>query len=127
MKTHHKDLFISYGCRESLNFVASLHQRLKLASEDREKRDAILKSLARDSITIWQHEAARGLQCIDFTDNKSQQDYKDTIADILNILHQETTYYKHHKILLVQALRWQRQQQSAFLFKTEVLDALRQR
>ena len=31
---HFKDLFISYGRRESLNFVARLHQKLKLAGYD---------------------------------------------------------------------------------------------
>jgi len=31
---HYKDLFISYGRRESLGFVARLHQKLKLAGFD---------------------------------------------------------------------------------------------
>ncbi len=34
MTTQYKDLFISYGRRESLGFVARLHQRLKLAGYD---------------------------------------------------------------------------------------------
>jgi len=58
----------------------------------------------------------RGLQWVDFTDNQNQQDYDSNIADILNIVRQEQQYYEHHKILLVQALRWQcQQQQVAFL------------
>ncbi len=68
-------------------------------------------------------ESVRSLQCIDFTDNRYQQDYERDIAEILNIVRQDTTYYQHHKILLVQALRWQRQQlRSSFLLRGHNLE-----
>jgi len=54
-------------------------------------------------------EVLRSLQHIDFTENTGQADYDNDIGEILNILRQEQSYYKQHKILLVYALKWQNQ------------------
>lgn len=67
--------------------------------------------------------ALQNLQVIDFTDNQQALDYESDIDDILNALREEQTYYQQHKILLTQALKWQRSQQKpAFLLRGFNLD-----
>jgi len=68
-------------------------------------------------------EILKGLQYIDFTDNKEQADYDKDIDDILNILREEENYFEEHKILLVRALKWKLENQKlSFLLRGHNLD-----
>ena len=68
-------------------------------------------------------EDIRGLQYVDFTDNRCQADYDSDIADILNILRQDKEYHEYHKVLLVRALKWQSESQKAsFLLRGHNLE-----
>ena len=53
--------------------------------------------------------ALRSLQYIDLTDNVKEEDYLLDESQLLRILRQDAAYYNEHKILLVKALKWQRQ------------------
>ncbi|MEM8615124.1 MAG: TIR domain-containing protein, partial [Cyanobacteria bacterium P01_H01_bin.105] len=52
------------------------------------------------------------IQYIDLTDNLEQADYQLDENDLIKTLNQDAVYYDQHKILLVKALKWQRQQQN---------------
>jgi WD40 repeat protein len=66
-------------------------------------------------------EAICGLQHIDFTTyqvTRNKQNLQAGISTLLHILHQEADYYRHHKHLLVGALRWTRNgQKPSFLLR----------
>jgi hypothetical protein len=52
----------------------------------------------------------RALQFIDLTGHYHIEPYQLGIDKSLNELNQSARYYEQHKILLVKALKWQRQQ-----------------
>ncbi len=52
------------------------------------------------------------LQYIDLTDNFSGEDYQLDESDLIKVLNQDVVYYSQHKVLLVKALKWKRQQQN---------------
>jgi hypothetical protein len=54
--------------------------------------------------------AVRALQFIDLTEHHHIEQYQLGIDKLLNELNQSARYYEQHKILLVKALKWQRQQ-----------------
>jgi WD40 repeat protein len=53
--------------------------------------------------------ALQRFACVDFRAYQDAAQYEGAIAKLLNILHQDAHYYEQHKILLVKALKWQRQ------------------
>jgi len=70
-----------------------------------------------------------GLQFVDFTDNVSgrvdemgKSDFEKDVDAILREVNRDKEYYQQHKVLLVQALRWQRNPQPAFLLNGHNLE-----
>ncbi|MBD2000941.1 TIR domain-containing protein [Leptolyngbya sp. FACHB-541] len=57
--------------------------------------------------------ALQRFTCIDFRAYQDAALYETAIAKLLNILHQDAHYYEQHKILLVKALKWQRQNRNS--------------
>lgn len=51
----------------------------------------------------------RALQFIDFTNYQDEESYRIGIGKLLNLLKQDAHYYEQHKVLLVKALKWERQ------------------
>ncbi|MGK7931537.1 MAG: TIR domain-containing protein, partial [Microcystaceae cyanobacterium] len=51
----------------------------------------------------------RNLQFIDFTGYQEENSYQKSIDKLLGEIKKEPSYYEKHKILLVKALKWQRQ------------------
>lgn len=54
----------------------------------------------------------RSLTYIDITDNQSTEDLRTDLANLLNEINTDAMYYYQHKVLLVQALRWKKQNQN---------------
>lgn len=52
------------------------------------------------------------LQYIDLTDNVKEEDYHLDESQLLRLLRQDAAYYEEHKVLLVKALKWERQQRN---------------
>ena len=55
----------------------------------------------------------KGLQFIDFTDNVKENDYLKDIGNLIKVLNEDKSYYEQHKIILAQALKWERQNKNA--------------
>ncbi|MGK7877479.1 MAG: toll/interleukin-1 receptor domain-containing protein [Xenococcaceae cyanobacterium] len=51
----------------------------------------------------------RTLQFIEFTEYEDEEKSRTSADKLLNVLNQDAYYYEQHKILLVKALKWQRQ------------------
>ena len=49
------------------------------------------------------------LEFIDLTQTQDEKHYQTNIDQVLNLLHQDAKYYEQHKVLLVKALKWERQ------------------
>jgi len=60
-------------------------------------------------------EGLRNLQHIDLTDNTQASDYLADESQLLKQLNTDAAYHTEHKTWLVQALKWQRQQQNPTL------------
>ena len=60
-------------------------------------------------------EGLRNLQHIDLTDNTQPRDYQTDESQLLKLLNTDVAYHTEHKTWLVQALKWQRQQQNPTL------------
>ncbi len=52
------------------------------------------------------------LTYIDITDNQSTDDLRDDLDSLLTEVNKDSVYYYQHKVLLVQALKWKRQNQN---------------
>ncbi|MDJ0702293.1 MAG: toll/interleukin-1 receptor domain-containing protein [Leptolyngbyaceae cyanobacterium MO_188.B28] len=83
-------------CQHEINYALSLNKR-------------IIPLLARPLDPAQIPESLRDLQYINLTDNVEAADYQLDESQLLKILWQDAAYYKKHKILLVKALRWERQ------------------
>ncbi len=55
----------------------------------------------------------RILQFIDFTDQEEEGKESADTDNLINVLSQDAAYYEQHKILLVKALKWERQKRNA--------------
>ncbi|MBD2504182.1 TIR domain-containing protein [Anabaena azotica] len=55
----------------------------------------------------------RTLQFIDFTDQEEEGKESADTDQLINILTQDAAYYEQHKILLVKALKWERQKRNS--------------
>jgi len=51
----------------------------------------------------------RALQFIDFSNSQDEASYQTCIDKLINQLKQDAHYYEQHKVLLVKALKWERQ------------------
>ena len=51
----------------------------------------------------------RALQFIDFSNSQDEASYQTCIDKLINQLKQDSHYYEQHKVLLVKALKWERQ------------------
>jgi WD40 repeat protein len=60
-------------------------------------------------------ESLQSLQYIDLTDNTQEADYLADESQLLKLLSTDAVYHTEHKTWLVQALKWQRQQQNPTL------------
>lgn len=55
----------------------------------------------------------RNLQFIDFTDEEEEGKESADTDNLINVLSQDAAYYEQHKILLVKALKWERQKRNS--------------
>ncbi|NEO99796.1 MAG: TIR domain-containing protein [Symploca sp. SIO2E9] len=107
---------INEGIEEADNFVYLLSANSLLSKSCQQELEYALTNNKRliiltiDTVDSQQIPAAiRGLQFIDFRGYEDENKYQVGVAKLLKELHQETRYYQEHKILLVKALKWQRQ------------------
>ncbi len=85
-------------CIDELNYARSLNKRIipiKIAQPNQEIPQSI-----------------RYLNCIDFTDNTEEIHFDDDFHQLLQQLQHEKSYHERHKMLLVQAIKWQNQSQN---------------
>ena len=83
-------------CQQEINYALSLNKRII--------------PLLIESINLEQIPSSlRALQFIDFTGSQDEAQFHTIANKLLNVLNQEALYYEQHKILLVKALKWQRQ------------------
>jgi hypothetical protein len=103
-----KESLTSEYCIEEVKYAISLNKRiipLRLEEINESEFPAILKNI----------------QYIDFTDNvkntavskNDKTDFDKDIDDILQILQTDNEYLQRHKILLTQALKWERQDKNS--------------
>ncbi|MDJ0703564.1 MAG: TIR domain-containing protein [Leptolyngbyaceae cyanobacterium MO_188.B28] len=90
------DSLKSEYCQRELDYASSLNKR-------------VIPLLARPTELTQIPDVLRALQYIDLTDNVVEMDYQQDESQLLRILRQEAPYYEAHKILLVKALKWERQ------------------
>jgi hypothetical protein len=83
-------------CQKELDYALSLSKR-------------IIPVLVRETDSEKELPALRSLHYIDLTDNVLEEDFLLDESQLLRILRQDAAYYNEHKILLVKALKWQRQ------------------
>ena len=86
----------SVYCQHELDYALSLNKR-------------IIPLLAKETESAQVPPALRALQHIDLTDNVVGADYGQDESQLIKILHQNALYYQQHKVLLAQALKWERQ------------------
>ncbi|WP_338764887.1 TIR domain-containing protein [Bernardetia sp. ABR2-2B] len=103
-----KESLASEYCMEELEYAISLEKRII---------PLCLEKIAENELP----KALRNLQYIDFTDNKDdttlskneKTDFERDIDELLAILDADKEYIQRHKILLTQALKWERQDKNA--------------
>ncbi|MEM9215604.1 MAG: TIR domain-containing protein [Cyanobacteria bacterium P01_F01_bin.150] len=93
------DALRSSYCQEEIQYALSLNKRIIPLR---------LTELAPEEIS----EEVRSLQYIDLADNMVETDYQQDESDLIKILNQDSAYYAQHKMLLAQALKWDRQQRN---------------
>ena len=93
------DAIESAYCQHEISYARSLHKR-------------IIPLLVRETSPQLIPEALRSLQYIDLTDNVKEDDYRLDESQLIRILLHDAPYYRQHKELLVQALRWEQQQRN---------------
>ncbi|MEG4170956.1 MULTISPECIES: TIR domain-containing protein [unclassified Microcoleus] len=82
--------------RKEIDYALSLQKRII---------PVLVRSTPPESIPL----ALQGVQYIDLTDNVEEDDYLLDESQLLKIIHQDEVYYNEHKVLLTQALKWERQ------------------
>ncbi|HEY9670467.1 MAG TPA: TIR domain-containing protein [Waterburya sp.] len=93
------DSITSTFCQQELDYALSLNKRII---------PILVRQIDHELVPI----ALRNLQYIDLTDNVKAEDYRLDESQLLKILHQDERYYEEHKILLVKALKWDRQKRN---------------
>ncbi|MEB3212774.1 MAG: toll/interleukin-1 receptor domain-containing protein, partial [Leptolyngbyaceae bacterium] len=95
-------------CQHELEYAIALHKR-------------IIPMLVRPTdLADREHHLPKlkGLQYIDLTDNRHEEDDWLDESQLLRILKTDESYYQTHKVLLVNALKWERQQRNpSILFR----------
>ncbi|NET59648.1 MAG: TIR domain-containing protein [Symploca sp. SIO2E6] len=91
------DSLTSKYCQQELNYALSLNKR-------------IIPVLVRETDPKQIPDTLRSLQYIDLTDNVKEEYYYQDESQLLKILRQDEEYHQQHKMLLVKALKWERQQ-----------------
>ncbi len=120
-----EDSLASAHCIEALQYAQSLHKRiipLKVGIISYYEMPAVEE--AEEAIS-----QLLAIRPVDFTDNVEgnidefgKTDIERDIDDILRILRRNQLYYHQHKVLLVQAILWQRKHQPTFLLSGHNLD-----
>lgn len=85
-------------CQQEVQHALSLNKRIIPLR--------LKKNLALEALP----EKLRSLQYIDLADNTVETDYEKAENELIKILNQDHTYYAQHKMILAQALKWERQQ-----------------
>lgn len=109
---------IGYALKLNKRIIPLLIEPIELASPPALAGGPALaeKPLTSESVSA----KLRQLQFLDFTDG--QRDADQSLAKLLKRLRDEAQYGRDHKLLLVQALKWQRQQQNpSILLRGSVL------
>ncbi|MCF2150246.1 TIR domain-containing protein [Desmonostoc muscorum LEGE 12446] len=89
-------------CQQQLTYALFHHKRvipLLVASPD-------LERIPADMLV---------LQFIDFTGYEDELKYREDIAKLIKVLHQDAVYHEQHKMLLAKALKWERQRHNPTL------------
>lgn len=89
-------------CEWEINYALSLNKR-------------IIPLLIQTTDLQQISEKLRSLQFIDLTDNVLDTDYQQDESKLFRILRQDADYYEQHKLFLVKALKWERQQSNPSL------------
>ncbi|NER78789.1 MAG: TIR domain-containing protein, partial [Leptolyngbya sp. SIO1D8] len=90
------DSLRSPWCQREINYARSLNKRVI---------PILIKPVDLEILP----EDLQRLQFINLTDNQIPADYLADEQDLLNVLKQDATYHWAHKLLLVKALKWERQ------------------
>ncbi|MBD2328184.1 TIR domain-containing protein [Alkalinema sp. FACHB-956] len=89
-------------CHQEIQYALSLNKRII---------PILVRSIEADQIP----PELANLQYIDLTDNTIEADYDYVESQLIRSLCQDSTYYEAHKILLVKALKWERQNRNPSL------------
>ncbi|MEM9504102.1 MAG: TIR domain-containing protein, partial [Cyanobacteria bacterium P01_E01_bin.43] len=81
-------------CQQELDYALSLHKR-------------IISVLVRETDAATMPEALQGLQYIEWAASGEERD-----RPLLKALKDDAAYFNEHKVLLTQALKWERQQRN---------------
>jgi hypothetical protein len=89
-------------CQHELEYALSLQKRII---------PVLVEAIAPEQIPL----KLRELQYIDLTNNGQGTDDQQGQNQLLRILRQDAAYYENHKLLLVKALKWERQHRNPTL------------
>ncbi len=97
-----KNSLTSRWCLKELNYALSLNKKIIPLKIDHFEEYLLPKNIAN-------------LQFVDFTDNKTEEDFKKDIDSITRNFSDDEEFYRQHRTFLSLALRWQRQLQKPTL------------
>ncbi len=83
-------------CQKELSYALSLKKRII---------PLLIEEIDLEQVPL----ELRTLQFINFADQEDEEKYLGDDAKLINVLRQDAAYYEQHKILLVKALKWERQ------------------
>jgi|GEM_PF-382966 len=86
-------------CIKELNYALSFNKR-------------IIPVLIEENISEEQPNALSSLQYIDLLDVENEPDFNQKIGALVGQIQNERRFYQQHKILLTQALKWERQERN---------------
>jgi len=99
------DNFVFFISNQSVQSEYCLHEL-----ENAEKLNKRIIPILIDNVSeVSIPYSIRDLQYIDFTDNVRMGDFERDLDDILNTIRREQTYFYEHKVLLVRALKWKKE------------------
>lgn len=94
-----KEAIESEKCQKELEYAMSIGKRII---------PLLVEDISEDNFP----PQIKGLQFVDFTENKDEADYEADIADIVQVINTDVTYHYQHKVFLTQALKWERQHEN---------------
>ncbi|MEB3209971.1 MAG: TIR domain-containing protein, partial [Leptolyngbyaceae bacterium] len=92
-------------CRQEIDDALRLHKRII---------PLLIKQLNSQALSSMPSSLAN-LQFINMTQHENLADYRKEAAALVRALRQDAPYYDQHKILLVKALKWERQNENPSL------------